>query len=118
MKNSTWNNIAPPFKDIPMLPNAHPIFGHIQQETRSLIVSEMPSQSIKLLYKYSNKGMSSMWIANDAMLLVFDPKAARTLLKTYTFRKFPKLIQKHFDAQTSGGNNIIMMNDNLYFMYN
>ena len=58
-----------------------------------------------------------MWIANDAMLLVFDPKAARTLLKTYTFRKFPKLIKKHFDAQTSGGNNIIMMNDKEWRLY-
>lgn len=113
-KNAT--TIKPPFDNIPMLPNCHPLLGHLISESSSAIISQMPSLSIETLRQHSKNGISSIWYLNHPVLIVFDPKNASTLLHSYADRNVPRLARKHISTNTSE-KNILLLNGREWRMY-
>jgi hypothetical protein len=57
-----------PFDNVPMVPNSHPIFGHMIMESKNRIVHDIPTFSIRTLRKYSKNGLSSIWFMNARFL--------------------------------------------------
>jgi len=105
--NAEKSKIAP-FADIPMLPNSHPIFGHVLAETVSERVEDIPSYSLQLLKKHSLRGLSSLWYGTFPILVIFDPIAAASILQATHFRAVPKIVFKHISMLTSTKNLIIL----------
>jgi cytochrome P450 len=105
-----------PFDNVPMIPNPHPIVGHMIMETKNRILHQIPTLSIRTLRKYSKNGLSSTWFMNTKMLLVIDPIAANTVLQSNTRRVLPKFIQRHF-KKAGGEKNFLILNGKEWRMY-
>ncbi len=106
-----------PFPQIPIFPNAHPIFGHLLTDLTCPYLHDMKTQSPQTLRKYSYRGMSSiLYYANHPIILLFDPTAAMTMLQSHSYRTIPYLARKHLRAQSSP-KNILLLNGKEWKLY-